>query len=173
MADLDIDFTGIRNMFQWVERFDDRFDTFNHDFTQQAGLKALRMTKQLTPVGDHPNDVAFWARKKAGSSELNLVELHGAGEGVVGGTLRRSWDVKPVVKRGADYDVTIYTDAKYAPYVEHGHRTVAFNSGGRTVGWWEGYHMAARSIDKVQQGIPLAYERAFTNFLRSLGVIDG
>jgi Bacteriophage HK97-gp10, putative tail-component len=170
MANVDIDFTGIRHLYNWVEGFGDQYDNFNHRFASKTGLKLLRYTKKATPVGDYENDVAFWARKSVNdpSKGIGLVELDGAGAGMSGGTLRRSWELSPVVKRGNDYDITVFNDIEYAPYVEHGHRVKAFNSD-KVVGWFEGRHMAKDSVKNVQQKLPVDYSREFIDFIRLIG----
>lgn len=174
MANIELDFRGLMNLRNMIQDFDNKYDAFLDRFVSQTGLKCERMVKQLTPVGEHPNDVAFYARKGRDSSELNLVELHGAGEGMTGGTLRRSWKVTPVRRNGGRRQVTFYADstiAPYAVYVEHGHRTVAFNSKPpRTVGWWEGHHMAKDTLEIVDIQIPEAFNRSFMNFVRGIGM---
>ena len=177
MADLNLDLSGIRQLREQIENFDNELETWLDRFVRQCGLKTVRLTKELTPVGDHPNHVFFYARKSKTNSEMNLVTLEGVGEGMVGGSLRNSWKNTQVIKSGDQRQITIFADsatAPYAIYVEHGHRTVAFNSNPpRTVGWWEGHHMAKDSIEIVDFQIPRAFEESFKRFTRRLGADNG
>lgn len=159
MSDVMTDFNGIRQLYNWVENFDHKFDHFLDDLVKDAGLRMLRSTKQLTPVGIYAPD-----------------------SGMVGGSLRNSWKLTRLIQRGGEREISVYADpmiAPYAPYVEHGHRLVRGlkfqlpdGSWRRTkrTGWWEGYHMAKDSFDKVNRGFLRSYEVRFNNFIRTVTV---
>jgi hypothetical protein len=161
VADFELDISGIKKLYKDLEGFDEAYDRFLDGFTQEVGNRAQALTKQLTPVGVYP-----------------------AESGLKGGSLRNSWKLTPVKKAGNEREITLYADASiapYAPFVEHGHMIkkgqlfkLPDGSWRRTskTRWWEGYHMAADSIKKVQEQFPAAYERSFARFVRGLGMTD-
>lgn len=89
------------------------------DAIKRLAGESLRAVKKKTPVGVYD-------------------------DGRVGGTLRRGWKLGEVRKRGDVYEVEIYNNVKYAPYVEYGHRT----RGG--TGFVEGRFMMKLGLEEVE-----------------------
>lgn len=67
------------------------------------------------------------------------------------GLLRRSWDMEL-----EDNAVTIGTNIKYAPYVEHGHRT----RGGGSV---EGRYMLKKSVEEIENKLDIEFKAMIEN----------
>lgn len=79
------------------------------------------------------------------------------------GELRRNWQLTNVIKRGNNFEITIYNTKIYSSFVELGHTTRD-----RT-GWVEGYYMATVSIEELNSKIPARHDREFAKFCKSLG----
>lgn len=178
--EIDLDLSGMQRQYEQLQEIEETFELWLRKYLLKEGQRLLAMTKLRTPVGKYYDDVVFWARASLGNDHiyrtstdrtagLVLVELLGVGEGKQGGTLRRSWQLTNVRKIGKDFQITVFTMLSYAPYVEHGHRTVHFGPPGsprNIAGWWEGHHMAKISLEKVQQALPGRLQREFTQYLR-------
>lgn len=87
------------------------------------------------------------------------------------GTLRRSYKVTKVIKRGNTLEITIYNDARqngmdesYASYVEFGHFTR-----GR-VKWIEGHWMLTIATDEVQAEMNRVWNMLFEEFIKEAGI---
>lgn len=171
-GDCEMDLSGIYELAESYEAVTRTLPFFLSDFMQKQGNKLLAETKKRTPVGEYFNDVMFWARKSLFEfgAPLQVVELPGAGEGLKGGTLRRSWRCSDVKQTGQDFEVTVFSQLHYAPYVEYGHRTVGFNTHGNIVGWWEGRHMALNSLEHVKEGFNRSFQAQFLRYLYGLGI---
>lgn len=76
--------------------------------------------------------------------------------------LRKNWELSDVFMQGNNLCIEIYNNTDYASYVEHGHRK-------RNDEWWEGYHMAKVSIDKINAELPARYDKAFQQFMAGIG----
>jgi Bacteriophage HK97-gp10, putative tail-component len=162
VADFEFDMSGMKKLYEQIEGFDQAYDTFLDKFLMKAGHRTQDMTIDLTPVGQYPLE-----------------------SGLKGGSLRSSWKLTPIQRKGEDRQITLYSDssiAPYAPYVEHGHR---IKKGQRfklpdgtwrtttKTRWWEGRHMAADSMKKTQDQLPTAFNRDFAKFIRKLGLSNG
>ncbi|MGE4214140.1 MAG: HK97 gp10 family phage protein [Anaerotignaceae bacterium] len=83
----------------------------------------------------------------------------------ISGTLRRNWAVGNVVKIGNIYEVEVFNNTEYAPYVEYGHRTANHN------GWVQGKFMLTISEKELQQDADRIVQQRLERLLR--GVFDG
>lgn len=79
------------------------------------------------------------------------------------GALRASWFIADVVVSGNDLHVTIGNSQSYSSFVEYGHRNWLNNS------WVDGYFMMTIGIDRVNQQLPLRFQKAFENYLTEKG----
>jgi hypothetical protein len=87
------------------------------------------------------------------------------------GTLRRSWKVSKVVKKGNTLEIVIYNDAKqngmdesYASYVEYGHFTR------NRASWVEGTWMLTTSTDEVKAEMIRVWNMLFDEFVKEAGL---
>lgn len=78
------------------------------------------------------------------------------------GHLRRNWYLSKVEKHGEWYDVTVYNNVEYAPYVENGHRIVVK---GVTVGFVDGVYMLRIAADELERRMPQLVERKAQDML--------
>jgi hypothetical protein len=79
------------------------------------------------------------------------------------GELRRNWRVGKAVRHGDAYQVEIYNNTEYAPYVEFGHRT-----GEDLTKWVEGRFMMTISMKEIEQELPVYLEKRMTQLLNQL-----
>lgn len=86
---------------------------------------------------------------------------------VLSGHLRRNWQLSDVYRRGNELYIVLWNPVEYSSFVEQGHRLKTKD--GDEDGWWEGYHMAKVSIDKINEEIPARYDRAMQQFIAGLG----
>lgn len=116
---------------------------------KELAARLLRMVVKRTPVGQYP-----------------------AKTGKVGGTLRRGWtggknsNAQKYVESlnvnhvGNTYTVEIINPIGYAPYVEHGHRTVNHS------GWVKGHYMMTVSEQELESIAPQILERKISKYLK-------
>jgi len=64
------------------------------------------------------------------------------------GHLKRNWFISNVRQRGDIFEIEIYNNVAYAPWVENGHRIVR---NGHTVGFAEGRYMLRISIAELER----------------------
>ena len=81
------------------------------------------------------------------------------------GKLRDNWFITSVEKRGDMFEIEIYNNTEYAPWVENGHRVVVY---GETVGWREGFFMLRLSVEDVERLAPEVIGKRSDEFLRRL-----
>lgn len=79
------------------------------------------------------------------------------------GNLRRNWQVGKVVKKGNAYEVEIFNNVEYAPYVEYGHRT-----GKDLTEWVEGRFMMTISMKEIEKQLPKYIEKQQIELLENL-----
>lgn len=79
------------------------------------------------------------------------------------GVLRQRWDLGGIIRKGDGYEVEIFNNVEYAPYVEYGHRT-----GKDLTGWVEGRFMMTISMKEIEREMPKFLERKQTEFLNKL-----
>lgn len=84
---------------------------------------------------------------------------------VKSGELRRKWFITSVRQRGDMFEIEIYNNTEYAPWVENGHRVVVH---GETVGWCEGFFMLRLSVIDVERLAPDVIGKRSNQFLRRL-----
>ncbi|SDN15159.1 HK97 gp10 family phage protein [Acetanaerobacterium elongatum] len=101
---------------------------------------ARRVTVENTPVGDYSREVSFTTKDGR--------EVHFSVTGRMGGTLKRSWDVKRARLQGRTYEAELYNTADYAPYVNDGHRVVDRDR--VTIGYVKGQFMLEKGLNAAR-----------------------
>ena len=81
------------------------------------------------------------------------------------GQLRRTWFITSVRQRGDMFEIEIYNNTEYAPWVENGHRVVVH---GQTVGWCEGFFMLRLSVMEIERLAPEVIGKRSDEFLKKL-----
>lgn len=81
------------------------------------------------------------------------------------GQLRRGWFITKVRQRGDVFEIEIYNNTEYAPWVENGHRVV---KSGNTVGWSEGFFMMRLSLMEIERLAPEVIGKRSRQFVRRL-----
>ena len=146
------DFTEFKNLAKSIQNALDSniIDSFMKDFLLEMAFRAERKIKRRTPVGQYP-----------------------AESGMVGGLLRRGWEVGEVKRITNGYEVEIFNNTEYAPYVEYGHRQEV----GRYVPaigkrlrkpWVEGRFMMTISMQEIERELPIYLERRMTRLMKDI-----
>ena len=81
------------------------------------------------------------------------------------GHLQRNWFISSVRQRGDMFEIEIYNNTEYAPWVENGHRIVR---NGETVGWREGIFMLRLSVLEIERLAPEVIGKRSDKFLKQL-----
>lgn len=114
-------------------------------------LKELKQfSKQLEELQKEIDDICMALTKEIAGRLLSKVIKRtpvGVYKERVGGTLRRGWSVKEVVKEGNNYIVEVFNPVEYASYVEYGHRTQNHKS------WVQGRFMLTISIKEINENL--------------------
>lgn len=114
-------------------------------------LKELKQfSKQLEELQKEIDDICMALTKEIVGRLLSKVIKRtpvGVYKERVGGTLRRGWSVKEVVKEGNNYIVEVFNPVEYASYVEYGHRTQNHKS------WVQGRFMLTISIKEINENL--------------------
>ena len=76
------------------------------------------------------------------------------------GNLKREWKVGEVKKVGNSYQIEIYNNVEYAPYVEYGHRTRDHT------GWINGYFMLTLSENMVARNAEGIIQRKLEQYIK-------
>lgn len=80
----------------------------------------------------------------------------------ISGHLRRNWQISNVTRKGDMYEIEVYNNVEYAPFVEYGHRIVVK---GITVGFVEGRYMMHLSAQKMETLFPRLLEKRSRDLL--------
>lgn len=130
------DFEKLAKAFQ--KTLDERvIDRFIRDFLMEMAMRALRKTKKRTPTGKYKDRP--------------------------GGQTRNSWQVGNVEKRGDGYQVELFNNVFYAPFVEYGHRT-----GKDLTKWVEGRFMLTISMQEIERELPQYLEKRMLGLLNDI-----
>lgn len=155
-----MDYSGFEKMLSGMIKLQQSHEVFIRSFLKELGLRALAQTKKLTPVGYG-----------------NLINL------------RNRWELSDVFRQGDELYIVLFNATKYALFVEEGHMQHArwvpgkwegnkfrYMRGAKTgmmltTRWVSGFHMARISVTKVEMEMPARYNRAFTQFVKSLSLL--
>lgn len=127
------------------------------DFSQFEDM-ADRYTKAL-----NENSVEKWMQELLLELAYRAVAKIKKRTPVDTGVLRQRWDLGGIIRKGDGYEVEIFNNVEYAPYVEYGHRT-----GKDLTGWVEGRFMMTISMKEIEREMPKFLERKQTEFLNKL-----
>lgn len=130
-----------------------------------ADFKRLKqLQKQLQRYADI--DVDAFARQVVNELGNRLLAKTKKKTPVDSGHLRRNWFISKVVKKGDWYELEVYNNVDYAPFVENGHRIVGKN--GATLGWKEGKFMLRLSVQELERMLPALLEKRTQELLKGL-----
>lgn len=118
-----------------LQRLDDVFI----EAIYEIAARELRLAKKDTPVGKYPPR-----------------------SGKVGGTLRRGWHISEIQRTEGGYQIKVFNNVEYAPYVEFGHRTKS----GRK--WVPGRFMMTISENKIRSVMDEIIKRKLQEVFRNL-----
>jgi outer membrane lipopolysaccharide assembly protein LptE/RlpB len=88
---------------------------------------------------------------------------------VMKGVLRNGWKVTSITKKGDSWEIWLYNDVKYAPYVEYGHRTRMNNKTGMRKGFVKGQYMMKLSCDEVARDMDKIVQKHIKEMLAEMG----
>lgn len=128
---VNVDFEQLKKLRDGLGKFEEQGrNQVCVEFAKELAARLLRLVKKRTPVGVYP-----------------------AGSGMVGGTLRRTWKISEIKKRGQSYDIEIINSTEYASYVEYGYRTRG------CAGWVPGKFMLTMSVREIQSSTQAGLQR--------------
>lgn len=134
-----IDITPFEQYQNDLLRTIERLDNIFIEAIYEIAARELRLAKKDTPVGKYP-----------------------PGSGKVGGTLRRGWHISEIQRTEGGYQIEVFNNVEYAPYLEFGHRT----RDGRK--WKQGYFMLTIAENKVRSVMDKIIERKIQEVFRNL-----
>lgn len=139
MAKKDIDFSELTRFTEQMKKnlSKEQASELCESCAKELGARMLRKTMQKTPVGVYP-----------------------PGSGKTGGTLRRNWRATPCQYIDGAYQVDVFNQTEYAPYVEYGHRTPSHN------GWVEGRFMMTKSADEIEEIMPALLNKRLDEMIK-------
>lgn len=109
----------------------------------------LREAKNLTPTGNYSNQVNFTTSDgKVVSFYTNKVKQ--------GGFMKKHWFTEPITNNKSSIEKKLFNTAKYASYVNYGHRIVRK---GITLGFVNGKFILERVISKVEKCMVNEFEK--------------
>lgn len=150
------DFSSLQRMADELDRAisEREVEGFIRDVLNEVGNRLLRKTKKRTPVGQYGTYTYTYKRgKKAGQTVERKLK---APDGHTGGQLRRNWQIGRVQKKGSIYEIEVFNNTEYAPFVENGHRVVVH---GKTVGFKDGVFMLRISANEIERMFPLLLQK--------------
>lgn len=131
----------------------------SHELAQALLAKVVRRTPTRKPVYRVKiDDDGKRMRYKKGKNKGKYKKVRV----VIGGTLKRNWDVTTVKRQGYSYKIEVFNDTEYAIYVEFGHRTSNHS------GWVPGKFMLTISEKEVQNLAPKLVQRKLEAKLREV-----
>ncbi len=139
-----------------LREMDAEKEMFFRAAVNDIAARVLSQARKLTPVSEGKYEV---------DDDGNVTKTRPGGE------LRRKWSMKPAAKMGRRYRAIVINNAKYASYVEHGHRQNVGQFvpvlGKRLVEpWVPGVHMLQLSHNAVERKVKAIVERRFRRFLK-------
>lgn len=120
----------------------------------QAVNEGVAYAKRRTPVGIHPNPVAFTV--KNGPDAGKMVSFK-TSKTVVGGLLKKLWGVIHSKKTAGGTEAGIENSAEYASLWNDGHRIVT-KKGGPTKGFVKGTHVLEKTGNYIEGRMATLFE---------------
>ena len=176
-----VDTKEIEQLMKNIEAMKEDASEFVKSCTNEIAARLLRKVIKRTPVGRKPrfdgvetteitgkNGKKRNVRTKKKKAHDEMLKTHWSG--YVGGNLRRSWGMRLVREKGYNYTITVENPAKYASYVEHGHRQTPGRyvpALGKTlkVAWVPGKHMLSASVDEIEASKYKIIDRRVQDFI--------
>ena len=151
-----LDYSEFEQLLKNYEDVQKEFLIFLKKFMLEMGLRVLAQTQNLTPVDS--------------------------------GNLREKWEISDVYVEGDDLLIALFNPVEYASHVEDGHMQYKRFVPGEWQGdkfkyikghkkgmvlnekFIPGFHMARISITKVEKEMPARFNKAFSQFMKRMGV---
>jgi len=161
---------------------DDGIDDFIKQAIRAVAAQFLEKVIRLTPVGDYDGNVSFRTNPAESTKEVSFTTRDGQSvffvannpprdvsfsartAGKQGGTLRRGWNLRNFKKVDGGYEVEIYNDVHYAPFVENGHM-IRNTAGGQAKGWVKGRFMLRNTEIELTFILPEILEQQLSLYL--------
>lgn len=152
-------FSGLHTFGRNVEALEKQVAAVLEKEANELGKSLLANVKKNTPTSDGVYDI-----ERRENGKVKLVKIKS------GGTLRRSWRIKPAVKEGKRIVVRVKNPVLYASYVEYGHRQevgryVPAIGKRLTQSFVEGKYMLRDATLEVQKIAPKQVEEALRRYL--------
>ena len=160
---------------------EEEIHAFMEDSLRELAARLLRAVVKRTPVGKAPKlgdkTVKIAVRGADGRKrQRSFLTREGAilqkyWSGYTGGTLKKSWTVGNVQRKGGSYEIEIINPVEYASYVEYGHR----QKPGRYVpalgkrlktAWVPGRFMLTLSLKDLNSALPRLLQKRMEMYLR-------
>lgn len=168
-----IDLKGFKELSKDLEKINGEIQWFIVELANEIAARLLRKVIKRTPVGIYGKQIPVTKKiyryeviqgettrngkpKKRRIDTGRTKTVMQSTSSKTGGTLRRGWDIGPVIKSGETYSVEIFNSVEYASYVEFGHRTRNHK------GWVPGQYMLTISEEEMKNDL----ERIIQNKLK-------
>ena len=149
-----------------VRKIKENYDKAIDDSLNELGGRLLNKVIRKTPVGKSIKGelTRYIKGKNKGKYKTKTVINH------IGGNLRRSWYVSKVIKSDDKRFITLYNIARYAIYVEYGHRQTP----GRFVpaigkklkaSWVKGRFMMTNSVTEINKIRQAVFNRNLAKYM--------
>lgn len=172
-----INFKELENFSKQLEKLAEETRWVIVELTNEMALRLLRKAIKRTPVGVYGKQIPVTKKvyryeeiegkkTKTGKTKRKRIDtgrtktVMQSTSSKTGGTLRRGWDVGPVIKSGETYSVEIFNSVEYASYVEFGHRTKNHK------GWVQGQFMLTISEKEIGENLEVIIERKLTELFK-------
>lgn len=160
-----------------LEKFAEETRWIIVELTNEIALRLLGKAIKRTPVGVYGKQIPVTKKvyryeeiegkkTKTGKTKRERIDtgrtktVMQSTSSKTGGTLRRGWDVGPVIKLGETYSIEIFNSVEYASYVEFGHRTKNHK------GWVQGQFMLTISEKEIGENLKVIIERKLTELFK-------
>lgn len=121
----------------------------------KAVNNGVAYAKRHTPVGKHPNPVAFTIKNGPDAGTVVSFKVSNPG---VGGFLRKSWHKLPTKKSKAGVETELVNTAEYSTYWNYGHRIVT-KKGGPTKGFVKGTFVLEKTRGYIEKQLVMEFEK--------------
>ncbi|OFL79100.1 HK97 gp10 family phage protein [Fusobacterium sp. HMSC073F01] len=168
-----INFKELENFSKQLEKLAEETRWVIVELANEIAARLLRKVIKRTPVGIYGKQIPVTKKiyryeviqdettrngkpKKRRIDTGRTKTVMQSTSGKTGGTLRRGWDIGPVIKSGETYSVKIFNSVEYASYVEFGHRTRNHK------GWVQGHFMLTISEKELSENLNVIIEKKLT-----------
>jgi hypothetical protein len=150
---LDIDLRELEAFKNELEALERELKPAFEDVTRELGTRVLNRTIDYTPTGIYDKPVDFVTKD---GKHVQFTPHTGK----QGGTLKRGWQGSLTAGR-TNYTFEVKNPVYYAPYVEHGHRTV-------NGGFVEGAHMLKQAVSDTEPEFNAMIQTRIIDRIRSV-----